>query len=649
MSVTPVEVESISPPTGSAKPKPTYTDGNITVYSIPLFPKVGGDAHPQLQEDSSSKRKRRASSASPPRRSTDAGFSAESENLPLEERMRLNGFLPTNLVGREAQQWREMTIKNMFPAKSSKSGKGADAGVDADPPYVSALRRHPGSFNPAGSDKQLPMMNFTKDSELITSKQKPSLAYIVVGPKTRGKFDAKKADELGLEGRLRGVLANGTAVTFTTTDTQGKKIERTVKPEECVGPGDNPAVCTGFARLFLFRNSLPRSPLGCNRPRHPHCSAYTSCRFGIRRIGFLRQIQVEKSRRPGRVSDKCCLSSLWTRRYRRLKVSSVHARIQLQRQRVSAFLSSFSWSHPEVLFFLQHIVASRKHCPDPVTFTNAAFNQLQFNRLDPDLFPIPQFSLKAHRPLENLVDKFDFESGMGSAEPKLPPKTYVMTAGMNTGVRPILPPKVWDSEEKFHPAATELAAIHEANMAKRPVGRSTPTQEIVVEKKVDVKGIEFDKKILSLAAFKKFEEARAVAKVTPAGVGAGPGLPNGGNIKVIPLGTSSALPSKYRNGMHPCFPRVKSLTRTNPIILVSGYLIRIPKHGSILLEAGEGTWGQMCRFFGTDPKKPNNVWEVLRDIKVIFVSHAHGDHHFGLSKILSIRKQVRPELTILLI
>ena len=134
-----------------------------------------------------------------------------------------------------------------------------------------------------------------------------------------------------------------------------------------------------------------------------------------------------------------------------------------------------------------------------------------------------------------------------------------MTAGMNTGVRPILPPKVWDSQEKFHPAAMELAAIREANMPKRPVGRSTPTQQLVVEHKVDLKGIEFDKKILSPAAFEKFKEARAAAKITPAGVGAGPGWANGGNVKVIPLGTSSALPSKYRNGMCPCFPHVKKL------------------------------------------------------------------------------------------
>jgi ribonuclease Z len=201
----------------------------------------------------------------------------------------------------------------------------------------------------------------------------------------------------------------------------------------------------------------------------------------------------------------------------------------------------------------------KEHCPDPVTFTNAAFNQLQFNRLDPNLFPIPQFSLKAPRPLENFVDKFDFESGMGSAEPRLPPRTYVMTAGMHTGVRPILPPKVWDSGEKFHPAATELAAIHEANMAKRPVGRSTPTQVLVVENKVDLKGIEFDKKILSPSAFEKFKKRERPRNRMPPG-GFRPGWVNGGNVKVITLGTSSAMPSKYRNGMCPSFPHVKSLT-----------------------------------------------------------------------------------------
>lgn len=151
------------------------------------------------------------------------------------------------------------------------------------------------------------------------------------------------------------------------------------------------------------------------------------------------------------------------------------------------------------------------------------------------------------------MDKFDFESGMGSAEPGLPPKTYVMTAGIHTGVRPILPPKVWESQEKFHPAATELSAIREAKMVKRPTGRSTPTQDDMVKTEADVREIEFEKTILSPAAFEKFEQARAAVKVTPVGAGTGVGPVSG--VKVIPLGTSSALPSKYRNGKCPSLLR----------------------------------------------------------------------------------------------
>lgn len=147
------------------------------------------------------------------------------------------------------------------------------------------------------------------------------------------------------------------------------------------------------------------------------------------------------------------------------------------------------------------------------------------------------------------MDEFDFESGMGSAAPGLPPRTFAMAAGMHAGVRPFLPPKVWDSGERFHPAAKELATIREANMAKRPVGSSTPTRVKVRHEEVDVRGVEFDKNILSSAAFRKFEEARATAKATGTGrFSAYWRRVNGDNIGVIPLGTSSALPSKYRNG-----------------------------------------------------------------------------------------------------
>ncbi len=79
------------------------------------------------------------------------------------------------------------------------------------------------------------------------------------------------------------------------------------------------------------------------------------------------------------------------------------------------------------------------------------------------------------------------------------------------------------------------------------------------------------------------------------------------------------------------------LHRVDTLPAVSGTLIQIPGHGNILLDCGEGTWGQLVRSFGDEP---DGVWQVMRDLKCIFLSHMHGDHHMGLSKILMMRAKV---------
>lgn len=42
---------------------------------------------------------------------------------------------------------------------------------------------------------------------------------------------------------------------------------------------------------------------------------------------------------------------------------------------------------------------------------------------------------------------------------------------------------------------------------------------------------------------------------------------------------------------------------------------------SLLLDCGEGTFGQLCRHYG------DRVDEVLTRLSTIFVSHLHADHH----------------------
>ncbi|XP_030646075.1 zinc phosphodiesterase ELAC protein 2 isoform X1 [Chanos chanos] len=83
--------------------------------------------------------------------------------------------------------------------------------------------------------------------------------------------------------------------------------------------------------------------------------------------------------------------------------------------------------------------------------------------------------------------------------------------------------------------------------------------------------------------------------------------------EVVFLGTGSALPMKIRN--------------------VSGTLVNISPTQSLLLDCGEGTFGQLCRHYG------DSVDEMLTKLSTIFVSHMHADHHTGLLNLLLQRER----------
>lgn len=85
--------------------------------------------------------------------------------------------------------------------------------------------------------------------------------------------------------------------------------------------------------------------------------------------------------------------------------------------------------------------------------------------------------------------------------------------------------------------------------------------------------------------------------------------------KILVLGTGSCIPSKVRN--------------------TSGLLLRIDPETSVLLDCGEGTVGQIIRFFGPEQRD-----QVLKTIKGIYVSHLHADHHLGLLSVLQERQRI---------
>ncbi|KAL0341995.1 UNVERIFIED_CONTAM: tRNAse Z TRZ4, mitochondrial [Sesamum calycinum] len=86
-------------------------------------------------------------------------------------------------------------------------------------------------------------------------------------------------------------------------------------------------------------------------------------------------------------------------------------------------------------------------------------------------------------------------------------------------------------------------------------------------------------------------------------------------MEIVLLGTGSSQPSKYRN--------------------VSSIFINLFSKGSILLDCGEGTLGQLKRRFGVQ-----GADEAVRGLKCIWISHIHADHHTGLARILALRRDL---------
>lgn len=78
------------------------------------------------------------------------------------------------------------------------------------------------------------------------------------------------------------------------------------------------------------------------------------------------------------------------------------------------------------------------------------------------------------------------------------------------------------------------------------------------------------------------------------------------------LGTGSALPGKHRN--------------------VSGMHLSVSSRLGVLLDAGEGSLGQLSRALGRD-----GCLAALHSLRVAFISHMHADHHLGLPAILTAR------------
>jgi ribonuclease Z len=93
--------------------------------------------------------------------------------------------------------------------------------------------------------------------------------------------------------------------------------------------------------------------------------------------------------------------------------------------------------------------------------------------------------------------------------------------------------------------------------------------------------------------------------------------------ELIFTGTGSALPCKHRN--------------------VSGIFLRMANGNSMLLDVGEGTIGQLLQV-----RHSESCRRIVEEIKAVWISHPHADHHLGIIRLLEERSKItRDPLTLI--
>lgn len=93
------------------------------------------------------------------------------------------------------------------------------------------------------------------------------------------------------------------------------------------------------------------------------------------------------------------------------------------------------------------------------------------------------------------------------------------------------------------------------------------------------------------------------------------------SISIVVLGTAAAAPTKHRN--------------------CSSNLLCMPDGRHVLVDCSEGTYGQLVAYCGSDC----GAQVLIGRLRMIWISHAHLDHHFGLLRILEMRATIEASTT----
>lgn len=553
-----------------------FQDTNISVKALPLLPT--GFVLPSGQHLKGS-----SSPASKKRRVDNDTIIDARSNVAFPPSERAKSFLLQmfpNDHGSRAPPVRE--AKEGEEEQKKQEAAAAVMELEKDEALKRKLRNRATASKTALDEPPLEPVASSSSSRM--NGQAPALTYIVVGNPSRGKFDAPKAANLGvMPGENYGKLGAGKDVEIQRPKAWNQWDDD--RRREWLSQSKKQAV--GRAKVARLKHKKANKVLNDAVP------AAVEGKEELETV-TIKSSDVVAPSRPGAVFIQVALphpdyldaffsESMQEQltAYRQgdhaahVMVHAVHPSI-LDSKRYQAFVRSFPHTN--------HIVTSRPYLADKLSFPSSALANLRMSRLDPQLFRVPGYELEPRLHLTGF-DKLS-PAGLDTEIPLQPPgPPRPMMGNAPDFDFPV------DSSQ-----AEDLAAFRLDNKSTRQLKPELRQAKETAWNHFADLAVEVRRKVETLA--KESEEGEG----------------NEG-LRFTTLGTGSALPSKYRN--------------------VSATLVHLPKgRGYVLLDAGEGTFGQLCRAFGA------KVNDVLRDIRVIFLSHVHGDHHMGVTRLLAERKKL---------
>ncbi|EEH09630.1 ribonuclease Z [Histoplasma capsulatum G186AR] len=248
-------------------------------------------------------------------------------------------------------------------------------------------------------------------------------------------------------------------------------------------------------------------------------------------------------------------------------------------------LTTFVWilgpgvgSHPLLQEFVvkmsqyKHIVSSMDYCSNYLAFPFGSTETTHFSVLDNERFHVPHH--------DNV---------------ELPQKTFLTLPSSSPPSRPASDPL----KSVFLPALPNLQVELQPKFLINSDGVHKPLNTNNITKQISSRVLKLAREAKEDINSPEFQDLLKKVRQN---------IPNQ-DAEIITLGTGSSLPSKYRT--------------------VSATLLRVPGVGNYLFDCGENTLGQLQRTFA-----PEELQEVLRDLKVIWISHLHADHHLGTVSVI---------------